>query len=458
MATCVPERQQAHHSLMHALWCRSEEDLISSLLDHGSQINATDNNGNTALHLVCALSPYSFDDGYDNDQRQERMVRLLLERGAKESARNKLGLTPFETAFNKGYLRTCDILVRRRRIVQPLQNEDLHRMLLATIHDRPANYEAMNLLLDLDFDGVLYTKSIYVMNMVNRGHDSLACAYLERGTSMPPLSPKEKMTILHEAIERGVLALARRMLALKVSVNSVNKNGHTPLYAIISRTGNIYGRDDFVKALLDAGADIHFRPSAGSLMTPLEKAIVSREQSLVELMLRSQPLRSDSQAVLPPLRPKGVYLHAAARTLPSKRMFSALIRSGASVAELDPNGDYPLSVFLKSLVDQPTWMAHAQGAAGEVCETICGTIWYLWGRDVDVNRKNKAGKSILAYLTALRLYSGKDPARVKLARELRRYIAIVPAKGPSGAAGDKALEFRRHGPVVLGAVDDDADE
>lgn len=381
------------------------------------------------------------------------MVRLLLERGAKESTRNSFGSTPLETAFRKGSLRTCDILVRRRKTVQPLQYEDLHRMLLATIRDRPANLEAMNFILDLDFDGSLYTKSTYIMNMVEGGHDNLACAYLERGTSMPPLSPKEKLTILHKAIERGVLALARRMLSLKVSVNSVDKNGHTPLYAIITRTGNTHGRDGFVEALLEAGADIHFRPSAGSVMTPLEKAIVSREQTLVELMLRSQPLRNDSRAILPPLVPRGVYLHAAARTLPSKRMFSALIRSGASVTELDSNGDTPLSVFLKSLVDQPTWMSTMRGAASEVC----GPIWYLWSRDVDVNRKNKAGKSVLSYLTALALYSGKDPARARIARELKRCIAIVPARGPGRAAGDKTLEFR-HGPLGFGVVDDDLDE
>lgn len=442
--------------MLHQLH-QSEEEIARSLLDHGSQINATDNDGRTALHKLCGRSINPSDE-----PRRERMVRLLLERGAKESARDKLGLTPFETAFNKGNLRVCGTLLRRRRTVQPLQNEDLHRMLLATIHDRPT-HEAMNLVLDLDLDEFLYTKSDYIMNMVGGGHVGLACTYLGRRTSMPPLSPEEKMTILHKAIELGVLVLAEFMLALRVSVNSVNKNGHTPLYAIISRTGKktygisrtgkTWGKEDFVKALLNAGADIHFRPSAGSLMTPLEKAIVSREQSLVKLMLRSQSLRSDSQAVLPPLRLKGVYLHAAARTCPSKRMFSALIRSGASVTELDSNGDYPLSVFLKSLMDEPGWMLHRQGAVS----VVCGTIWYLWSRDVDINRKNKAGKSILNYLTALRLYNGLDPGRVTIARELRRYIAIVPVKGPHGAMGDKALEFR-HGPVGFGAVDDDPDE
>ncbi|ROV99521.1 hypothetical protein VMCG_06317 [Cytospora schulzeri] len=447
------------------------EDAIK-LIRLGADVSKGDYRGDTQLqwplHAVCR-PPNNFEEPLrhpplklsaeadKNAHKRVELIEMMLRQGADIEVKSSAeGETPLHFAAKYDLdaalhaLLAAGAKVESRKNVQPLQNEELHRMLLATIQDRPANFEAMNLLLDLDFDGFLYTKSTYLMNMVNGGHHNLACEYLERGTAVPPLSPKEKMTILHEAIERGVLALARRMLLLKVSVNSVNKNGHTPLYAIISRTGNIYGRDSFVKALLDAGADIHFRPSAGSLMTPLEKAIVSREQSLVELMLRSQPLRSDSQAVLPPLRPKGVYLHAAARTLPSKRMFSALIRSGASVTELDSNGDTPLSVFLKTLVDQPTWMAHTQGAASEVC----GTIWYLWSKDVDINRKNKAGKSILGYLTALRLYNGRDPARVRLAREMQRRIAIVPAKDPGNETGDKALEFR-HEPEGFGAVLDD---
>lgn len=380
------------------------------------------------------------------------MIRLLLERGAKESTRNNSGLTPLRIAFSKGFLRICDILVRRRSTVQPLQNEDLHEMLLETVRDRPANIQALNFILDLDLDGFLHTKSLYIMKMVDGGHDSLACAYLERGTSMPPLSPKEKLTILHKATERGDLRLARHMLSLKVSVNSVDKNGHTPLYAAISQPANTQ-RDDFVEALVEAGADIHFRPSAGPIMTPLEKAIVNNEQTLVELMLRSQPLHNDSQAVLPPLAPKGVYLHAAARTFPSERLLSALIRSGARVTELDANGDTPLSVFLRSLVDQPAWVYKLRGPAAGVC----GPIWYLWSREVDINRKNKAGKSILSYLAALALFSGRDTARARIARELKRCIEVVPARGPGRAKGDKTLEFR-HGPLGLVVVDDDPDE
>ena len=421
------------------------------LLDHGSSINWTDDEGNTALHLVCTPRSHMFDERYNDDQKQERTVRLLLERGADDSARNKRGVTPFETAFMKGCLQTCNILVRRGKATQTLPYNDLQRMLLCTIVDRPTNFDALHLILDLDVDGCLYNKSSYIMSMV-KDHAGLACAYLERGLSTPPLSPKDKTIILHAAIEQGVLALARRMVSMKVSVNSLNKNGHTPLYSLVSRTGSTYGRDRLVEALLEAGADIHLKPSASPIMTPLEKAIVNHEQTLVELMLRHQPLRPASQAILPPVTPTGIYLHAAARTAPSKRMFSTLIRSGASVLETDSNGDTPLAVFLKTLVSKPAWMQHAHGAADEVC----ATIWYLWSKDLDINHRNQAGKSVLSYLTALRLYNGRDTTRANIARVLQQRIAVVPVGGPNKAQGDKTLEFR-HGMMRLGIFYNHAD-
>lgn len=107
------------------------------LLDHGAKINAKDKAGNTPLHLACSLSHHRHDRRYDSDQKQERIVRILLQRGAKDSVPNNIGMTPFETAFRGGLLGVCDILVRRRQSPQPWRPEDFDRMILATIVERP---------------------------------------------------------------------------------------------------------------------------------------------------------------------------------------------------------------------------------------------------------------------------------------------------------------------------------
>lgn len=418
------------HFLRHG----SELVAIKMLLDYGAKVNVKDATGNTALHLACSLSHHRHDRRYDSDQKQERIVRILLQRGAKDTISNNFGVTPFEAAFRGGLLGVCDILVRRRQSPHPWKHDDFDRMILATINDRPHDLDAVDLLLDLDIHGTLFSKSTYLMKMVDGGNVKMASRYLERGATRPPLSPKDKLTILQEGLARSNETLVKQMLALKVSVNFPDKNGHTPLYVVLQ--GGLPGKEELVRALLDAGADMHFKPPLSTIMTPLEKAVMLQQQALVDIMLQHQPLRH-------PKTPKGVYLHAAARTIPSKRMISALIRSGASVTEVDSNGDTPLSVFLKSVADQPHWTAHNRGAAGQ----ICATVWYLWNKDVDINLRNKSGKAITSYLSALRMYTGDNPARKRIADELQLCVEIVPAL----ETGLKKLRFR-HGLMGLGNI------
>lgn len=443
LRVCAPEGSRDVYASSHLVRNGSDLAAINLLLDHGARINAKDKNGNTALHLACSLSHTRHDRRYDSDQKQERIVRRLLQRGAKDTVSNNLGITPFESAFRGGLLGICDILVRRRQSPQPWKHEDFDRMILATIRDRPHDLDAVDLLLDLDVNGTLFSKSTYLMEMISGGHVKMASRYLERATARPPLSPKDKLTILQAGLARSSETIVKQMLAMKVSVNVADKNGHTPLYVVLQ--GGLPGKEELVRALLDAGADMHFKPLSeapgSTIMTPLEKAIILQQHALVDVMLQHKPLRDD------PTAPKGVYLHAAARTIPSKRMFSALIRSGAKVTELDSNGDTPLSVFLKSVADQPHWTAHTRGAANQVC----ATVWYLWNKEVDINQRNKSGKAITSYLTALRMYNGDNPARKRIADELQLCVEIVPAEGADGENGLKVLRFR-HGLMGLGNI------
>lgn len=57
------------------------EALVGTLLQHGAQIDATDNHGDSALHWAARL---------DN----EPLVRVLLMHGAQTCRKNKKGLTP----------------------------------------------------------------------------------------------------------------------------------------------------------------------------------------------------------------------------------------------------------------------------------------------------------------------------------------------------------------------------
>lgn len=72
-------------------WAVSKKNysLVRLLLEYGAEINQADINGNTPLHLGAITDPY--------------MIRLLLQGGADISRLNKKLLTPLQVAWNEGF-------------------------------------------------------------------------------------------------------------------------------------------------------------------------------------------------------------------------------------------------------------------------------------------------------------------------------------------------------------------
>lgn len=399
--------------------------LTRLLLDHGSEdnINAVDKDGNTALHAVCQGSRYgpALDD----------TARLLLDRGATGTLKNRSDQTPFQVAHANGNFSICDVLVRSRSSVQPMTCQELAKMLNHCLVRWPNNPHAFDLLYDVDIEGSLWKSSSHVLRMISAGHDQLAWTYLQR--KLPPLSPSDKSTILHAAVLEPNSHVIKQMLAIKAPVNSLDSDGQTPLWRLLVSEADAPAMVVPTQDLLAAGADPHYRRKLRTKysprQTPLQRAITFRYHTIIKIMLRHSPLGDNSRA------PKGVYLHAAALGLPSKRIISMLLRAGAKVTELDENEDTPLAVFLKEVLDQPHWTSKGAAMDG----TICSMIWYFWSKELDVNRKNKAGKSILSYLAALRLYEGDDEGRTSLAKEMQRQIQVCQL--PGGKEGAQTLRF-----------------
>ncbi|KAJ5425052.1 hypothetical protein N7465_000122 [Penicillium sp. CMV-2018d] len=84
-------------TILHLLGYQSHQGdpinttLLESLLSHGANINHTDNNGKTALHI------------FTQNLRQVSAAKFLIEHGADFRARNTLRETPFHTAA-RGFL------------------------------------------------------------------------------------------------------------------------------------------------------------------------------------------------------------------------------------------------------------------------------------------------------------------------------------------------------------------
>lgn len=95
--------------LHHAAWA-ANDSVAAELLAHPSQaVDSRDRQGSTPLHFACQFHPAG-----GNEQlcaRSLRLMRLLLERGAQvHSAKNWLGLSPYQLAESRGLVNVVSLL------------------------------------------------------------------------------------------------------------------------------------------------------------------------------------------------------------------------------------------------------------------------------------------------------------------------------------------------------------
>jgi hypothetical protein len=147
-----------------------------------------------------------------------------------------------------------------------------------------------------------------------------------------------------------------------------------------------------LKLLLDRGANPHHSPCGNPDRRPLNRAIAVNNERWVLMMLGDQRLDSDPRAK------GGCYLHQAFRlrdvVISSHKLFDKLLSLGADVAEIDQDGNYPVSVLLQALIDRPFHVSDFHRY-----------IYILLRRGakagVDVHKPNKEGLSIVALLQTL---------------------------------------------------------
>lgn len=424
-------RPRAHSLSRHDL-AFDPLDIITTFLKFGSDINDVDSETkNPALHLVCQFTTGpSF--------LRERIARLLLNRGANQYARNNEGQTAFQVAFKSRSLSLCDILLRRGEQPVPLTRDELHQMagLLASGHfEERGDSHALELLLDIDVKGYLHSEPTTLKRLVH-GQVRLAEQFLDK--AIPSMSDKQYIKILEESLSQGSLCVAKKLVAGMPPKLLDEHAGELLLRVTTSSVFDVNLRD-LMEHILETGIDIHSSIGNSLGISPLQSAIEYDNVYAIAVMLEKHPLRND------PRVPKGVYLHAAVHAYhehrhPRKKTLSLLIRSGADPTEVDENDDTPLSLFLRSLSRRPSWV----NRSGHIAGFLRSRIWYLWKKDLDVNRKNKEGKSIVDYLHDLKSYEEPYTVQHNVAREIQQHIKIEDDEN-----GRKRIKFLK--PLLLAA-------
>ncbi|UKZ73022.1 hypothetical protein TrVFT333_000661 [Trichoderma virens FT-333] len=308
--------------LIHA--CRSNQrmDFVQRLLDHGADVNILDSDNESALY-VAALD------------REEALVKLLLEKGAKVNEMTTSGLTPLYFAIPEP-----DIV---RSLLENGADPDSSKNagFTSLMHAAWFSYtESLELLLDHNADIEL----AYDGDDENqKGWTALSCAVsqasketvrilAERGADLKRVS-EQGVPALHQAAAADTLSVLLEFPS-RIDLNQLDKDGYSALHKTDVSMENF-------KLLINAGANMNVT-DFGIAGTPLQAACLpyaTGEDRIIDKMV--DYLLDHGADVTLEGGFVGTALHAAAYAA-TPVTIKTLLDKGAMVNVLDPMGRLPI--------------------------------------------------------------------------------------------------------------------
>ncbi|EEY23984.1 ankyrin repeat domain-containing protein [Verticillium alfalfae VaMs.102] len=215
------------------------EDVVTRTLDHGVNVDVTDEDGRT---------PLSHAAGNNNIE----IATLLLDRGADVNPRDNMQWTPLMAAAERGHEQAISLLLERGADVNARDDNGMTPLLLIAAD---GNTKALTLLLDA-------------------GGDPSARDQVDN------------LTIMGRAAEADNVAMVEILLARKISPRDDDK---TILCALHNRSKfDRVGTDgyNFIKRLLDHGADAYLDAWVDD--RPLVVAAEHGNEDIVALLLKAE--------------------------------------------------------------------------------------------------------------------------------------------------------------------------
>jgi ankyrin repeat protein len=408
------------------------------LLDAGAPIQDRDAEGNSALHLLF-LPAYDLPSPWsrlEDERAQRQLLRLLLSRGADPCSRNHSGKSVLRLVVEEEEREALETISSQCRIdlmdrlpmdeiiaifaampVRYTPGDPRRRRLGRTDmcgYDDDEPWRLPDALLSMDSSGRVASNLPFICrSLMNSKRWASLTELVEilysRGVDMGCFSPEMKQDLLSFSLQLERWQMAYQLLDELPEVRDINApvaGNLTPLSLVTYSNFNRANSPAIDIQLVEAGADVHL-PLASPLVrgydvdvgvvTPLKQALVFPDAFHIDWMLRKQPIRGNPQAA------EARYLHFAV-TLPWRRelpdlarppampWFSrdggirALLAAGADTAQLDDEGNTPLSALLYELATDSHYLP-------QVCH------WFKpLSRGLDVNRRNKKGVSVADYL------------------------------------------------------------
>ncbi|KAF4872243.1 Vegetative incompatibility protein HET-E-1 [Colletotrichum siamense] len=240
------------------------EATVQFLLDRGSKVELTDDEGRSLLRIATSRG-------------HEGLMKMLVERGADTESVNQHGITPLLEATFQGNASAVGLLLDVKAQINAKDKNGQSPLSIAALK---GHFDVARLLLDRRSDIKSKDKDgrdpLHVA--VANGHNDLVDLLLLRGADIETAT-ESGQTPLSLSSMLGKEAMTRHLLGNGASVHARDANGWTPLFH-----ATLKGHDEIMKLLIQNGADINAKDTKEQslLHVAIENGQKSAETILVE--------------------------------------------------------------------------------------------------------------------------------------------------------------------------------
>eukprot|EP01130_Rhizamoeba_saxonica_P000258 TRINITY_DN10236_c0_g1_i1.p1 TRINITY_DN10236_c0_g1~~TRINITY_DN10236_c0_g1_i1.p1 ORF type:complete len:485 (+),score=71.29 TRINITY_DN10236_c0_g1_i1:48-1502(+) len=240
-------------------------------------LQATNQNGDTPLHLACILNDLEAVQILTNFETINlinstngrsplhaamihssfSIVNCLVRSGARINVKDKHGNTPFMLAAQYANAEVCRLLVEYGANLGEINNRDCDALILAIKMD---NFHTINYLIEIGIPiDTKYQKSLFPIHYACRYNsiEALKCL-IEHGADVNDIT-NDQWDCLHFATRYSVnISMIQLLLNNGCKLGSVNIHGRNALHYAAG-----WGSKEMVKLLLRCGIDINSRDNLG---------------------------------------------------------------------------------------------------------------------------------------------------------------------------------------------------